>query len=378
MEKPAVMQLSREWGTYMIKATFSEDTARTAGVPWSRVSGEDVAAHKQKLKSGFECHIMVLPTPILIDKSDLKSIIHIQRSGKLIRFYPPFPLNETGETSGAFEKVQVPVGNLEVKGYEDIPTDAVKGARMSHTVGENIVWCRGLRVDVEAGANLRETFGLLLDQLCQYTHQWWLRARHNPFLGVPRLGAAIAGDYTLLAPLRYEGAKEVESTWYGAVAYQPNLGWGAPLKNGTWLLASHHVAEGRQADTGVLGFHDALADYMADRDERCILNLCIAVEIMLSKARYTATPNASNLKLEKLIKKSTIIDNSTKETLRQLAIDRDHVAHGRRPHILASNPSVTIEGYLNAGRDVLSAYIGSIPAGAWPDIMVMDPIRHRR
>lgn len=380
MEKnPAdILSLSREWGTYMVKATFSEEQARSSGAPWPAMSDEEALAHGELLKSGLECQIVVLPTPILIKKSDVRNVITIRRAEKIIRVYPPFPLNETGETAGGFKDVQVPVGDIEVRGYQDIPSEAVKGARMVHSLGPDVIWCRGLRVDVQSGADRVDTLRLLLDHVCQYTHQWWLRGNHNPFLGSIRLGAAIAPDFSLLTPLRREGAGEVESTWYSAVSYQPNLGCGTPLTNGTWLLASHHVTEGRSADTGILGFHDALADYMAGRDDRCILNLGIAVEIMLSKARQTANPNAPNLRLEKLIKTSPIVDQSTKEILRKLAIDRDHVAHGRGPYILASDANDSIEGYLNAGRNVLSAYLEYIPTGSWPHIMVTEPPRPRR
>jgi len=56
---------------------------------------------------------------------------------------------------------------------------------------------------------------------------------------------------------------------------------------------------------------------------------------------------------------------------RPLIIDRGHVAHGRAPHILATNSKYTIEGYISAGKTVLEKYFAAVPTGAWPKLMTM-------
>ena len=112
------------------------------------------------------------------------------------------------------------------------------------------------------------------------------------------MGGTITKDFKVISELRHRGAGDIESTWYGAVQYQPHLGFGRPLTHGTWLLACHHTQEERKADQGLLAFYDGMADYMAGRDDKAILNLCIAVEIMLSK-HSIAVLNRSPSRLEK-------------------------------------------------------------------------------
>jgi hypothetical protein len=80
----------------------------------------------------------------------------------------------------------------------------------------------------------------------------------------------------------------------------------------------------------------------------------------------------SNDKLDKIVRKTPLLDDKIKETLAKLIIDRGHVAHGRPPHILATNPSYTLETYVSAGKMVLEKYLAGIPDGAWPHLMMMS------
>jgi len=370
--------ISREWEEYMVKASFSEAKAAESGLSWPERTEEEIRTYRANVRRDFECQLFVLQTPILVKTDEVKEIITIKDGDKVVRFYPPFPLNEGQETTGAFEDVSIPEGSGEVSRTGRIPSEAVTGARMEYGVGPDAAWCRGLRADAQAGAAVQNMIKLLLDQICQYTHQWWLRAPHNSFLGMKRFGAAVGNDFRLLETLRYHGAGKVDSTWYAAVLHQPNLGIGSPLSRGTWLLVSDHVSNKRPADGGILGFHDAFADYMAGRDEKCILNLCIAAEILISKHRMAVLRKPPNESLEKLIKTTPLVDNATKDDLTKLAIDRDHVAHGRPPYILTHNTAYTLERYIRAALKVLRAYLTSIPGGRWPDIMTMKVGRKRQ
>ncbi len=212
---------------------------------------------------------------------------------------------------------------------------------------------------------------LLLDNICQYTHQWWGRGGHDPFLGFQRLGAAVDVNFRTRKLFGYKGAGRIESPWYGTARFQPILGNAALLTKTIWSQIGTHISQGQHADVGVLGIHEAFADYMAGRNDKCILNLCIGIEILLNKHWQAVLKKPSNDKLDKIVRKTPLLDEETRETLTKLIIDRGHVAHGRAAHILATNPSYTLEKYISAGKTVLEKYLTSIPQGTWPRLMML-------
>ena len=366
--EPDANELSREWGTYMVKAKVSEDIAERRGEPWPNLKSSEIKEYHESIAKDFESHIYLWPTPILTKKEDLKDILIFRDGKKLIRVYPPFPVNESSETSGAFEDVSVPEGTHKLERWGALPTSVVRGARMEHGIREDLEWCRAFRLDVEKGADGLSTLLRLLDHVAQFTHQWWIRASHNPMLGPVRMGGEIKKDFSIATELRHRGAGDVESTWYGACPYQPTLGFGSPLKKGGWLLSAHHTQEGRKADQGLLAFYDGMADYMAGRDDKAILNLCIATEIMLSK-HSTAILKKVPSKLEKAIRTTKLVGKPIREKLKHLRIDRNDVAHGREPHLIGQGKENTIEIYIQAVRHLVSAYLKAMPLGEWPKIM---------
>jgi hypothetical protein len=368
--------LSRRWEQYAVKATFDEAQARVAGQRWPQLSSAQIAEYENRRRNDFECQIFVLPQPIVL-AVDVTQVCAIEFGGRDLRFYPPFQLNEQKETSGAFEDAQIPGGEEFVSSRDPLPSESVGGVRMTHGTMNGASWCRGLRVDVQHDADVMKAIPLLLDQICQYTHQWWLRATHNPFLGPKRFGASVDTNFRPMNALRAHGRKEVESAWYGAVQFQPNLGIGGPLTKDLWLLSCHHVANGRAADTGILSFHDAFSDYMAGRDDKCVLNLAIAVEILLSKHRQYVLKRTPNETLDKMIRTSNLVPASVRETLLKLAIDRGHVAHGKPPYIVGKHKEFSLERYLQATRELLDAYLHSIEPGTWPTVMSKPPVRSR-
>jgi len=117
------------------------------------------------------------------------------------------------------------------------------------------------------------------------------------------------------------------------------------------------------SDVGILGVHEAVADYMARRDEKCILTLCIAIEILLNKYWQVVLKRPGNDSLDKIVRMTPLVDESTRECLKKLIVDRGHVAHGRVPHIVSKNQKFTMETYLAAGKRVLDKYLASIPPG---------------
>jgi hypothetical protein len=357
--------ISRAWQQYLVKAVLDPKAN-----DWPVHSPSEIHADADNLNRSYECQLFALPAPIAMF-NDVKRILTVSAEGKELRIYPPFPLNEKKDASGSFEEVTIPEGVESVENVTSIPTDAVSGVRAQHGLVSNAIWARGLRIDVQSGADVQSAIRLLLDHICQYTQQWWVRGTHNPFLGFQRIGAAVDKKFFTKRLFGYKGATKIESPWYGTVRFQPALGSAAVLNKSTWSQISTHLSQGHHADLGILGIHEAFADYMAGRDDKCILNLCISIEILLNKHWQAVLKNPSNDKLEKIVRKTPLLDEGTKETLSKLMIDRGHVAHGRAPYIIGTSSKYTIETYVLAGKLILEKYLASIPQGAWPELMTM-------
>lgn len=360
--------ISRKWGTYAVKAVVSEDVAKERGAPWPKLTTEEILEYSNKEATGVESHIYLWPTPVVVKSNDINEILIFRSNDKSIRLYPPFVINEPSETSGAFEDVTVPEGEQRLERFAELPVSGVRGARMQHGVGEGLEWCRGFRLDVESGGDGLSVLREFLAHVAQFTYQWWLRASHNPMHGPLRMGGSIDKDHSIRHELRYEGAGDLESTWYGAVQYQLNLGYGEPLTRGTWLLCAHHTQEGRKPDQGLLSFHDGMADFMAGNDEKAILNLCIATEIMLSKHSLIVLGRPPS-SLDQMVRKSPLLGDGLRATLRKLVMDRNCVAHGREPRMLRSDDLVTIELYIVTVKELVSQYLAAMPAGKWSEVM---------
>jgi len=360
-------KVSRSWDQYLVKAIFD-----ASAQDWPKRSEDEIRSYEQGLNPGYECQLFALPSPIAVF-GELKRIVKVSLGDANIRIYPPFPLNEKKHASGSFVEVAIPEGTENVEGRTAIPNDAVTGVRAAHGILPNGIWARGLRIDVptDKSVDVQALIGMLLDHICQYTHQWWIRESHNPFLGYVRLGAAVGWDFRTRQLFRSQGDAKVESPWYGSVRFQPALGAAAILDERTWILIGHHLSEGSRADVGILGIHEAVADYMAGRDERCILTLCIAVEILLNKHWQVVLKRPANDSLDKIVRTTSLVDDRTRATLKKLIIDRGHVAHGRAPYVVGKNPDCTIETYIEAGKTVLKNYLAGIPSGVWPKLMTM-------
>ena len=355
--------ISRKWGVYMMKATLAESPDR----PWPHRSKEDIEAYRCRLKKGFEARIFRLPQPIMCEPDNIRDIIDLQLTGKKVRLYPPFKLNDVGENAGAFEGVKIPEGNLIIESFKEIPSTVSKSfsALPGAIKDRDIVFCQGLRLDVENGFDATGLIEGLLEQICQYTHQWWLRSSGSPFNGLMRFGAEIDSNNYLRDELRYTGAKRITSTWYVARETQRLLGIEVPLERGKWLIGCHNVSVGQKADSGVIAFHDALASYMSQDDERCIFNLCLCIEILGNKRRLLLGLNP--VSADMLVKSTDLVLEDYRVVVKKLFVDRGHVAHGREPPNLHNNREALLESYIEATRVFLNGYFNSLKPGEWPE-----------
>lgn len=354
------MSLSRNWKEYGIKAILAESDE----CPWPQLDSTVIEEHKKSIKKGFEGHIYKLPFPIICVFPQIKDILDFEIEGKRIRIYPPFETNVLKEISMAFEGVAVPEGNKEVEDFKTIPDTAVKNLYLEqHSSTKQEYYCHGLRIDVETGASINKIINILLDQICQYTHQWWLRSSVSPFSGMKRFGFFIGNNFEIINELRYHGAGKVECSWHAVRQVQMQIGIEVALDNQKWLLIGNHVAHLHSAEAGFIAFYDAIASYMAEEDEQCILNLCLCVEILGNKRRLLL--NQREVKADELLASTDLVDNDVKEVLKKLFIDRGHVAHGRPIHILTTDSTFTIERYMEAVRAFLSGYNQKLKAEEW-------------
>jgi hypothetical protein len=367
-ESHSPQNFSRNWGQYAVKAVFTEEKAAENGVPWPKLDAEAIESHKRDLAPKIEGQLYALPTPILVNTREVVDVLKFKQDGKLIRVYPPFPLDEKGETSGALSEILIPEGIDKIEARVPMPSSAAKGLRVALGMGDGLEWCRGLRADVESGANPYPIIDSLIKHITQATHQWWLRAIHNPMLGMKRTGAQLTRSFKFASELRVEGAVQIESSWYGAGEYQPNLGFGAALTKGTWILSCAHVQDGRKVDQALLAFYDGMAAYMAEEDDKAILSLCISVEIMLAKHSLIVLGRAP-VKLEKAVRTTRLIDENVRTILAQLVRDRNHVAHGRDIDSTTASGRYSLEDCLQAVSALVGAYLRSLPKGSWTRVM---------
>ncbi len=87
--EPKADEISREWGAYMVKATFSEDVAEGRREPWPDLNASEIKEYHENIAKDFESQIYLWPTPILTKKEDLQDILMFRDGEKLVRVYPP-------------------------------------------------------------------------------------------------------------------------------------------------------------------------------------------------------------------------------------------------------------------------------------------------
>lgn len=365
---------NRNWTSYAVKAVLAEQPEK--GEVWPTLSREEIEAYERSMLPGWEAHLFQLATPMLVS-GEIAEIVPVDRDGRRCRVYPPFALNQTKACGGYFEEVLIPEGVERVASRNPLPSSAVTGMISEPNKSEGVSYCHGIRFDREAGYPETDVLKELIDQVAQYTQQWWLRVPLSPFSGPQRIGAVMDRNYRIMDVLRYHGAGRVESTCYATVQTQTPLGFERPLTENVWRLCLHNVRNRIPAEIGLLSFADALAHYMAGEDKRCILDLCLCFEILESKRRL-ADKGRTDSKNKNLLKGSRLAQGKTAAVIAKLIIDRDHAAHGREPYIVGKDPEM-MSAYLDAIRNVVNTYIEFLQPGEWPALakLRLDSTRKR-
>lgn len=238
----------RDWQTYFVQHHFAE----RADEPWPELDEQRVRAHADQKLAGWDTHVLRLPAPVIANSSELVMVSDLVLSEIRVRLYPPFPLDRRGEISGSFEDCWLPEGDRVVDKFVRLPPDAARGLTSEQRPVQGARFCQGLRIDTQGAAQLHATVQTLLEQLCQHTHQWWLRGRTDPFQGIRRLGCEVNRDFSFRKILRHHGAGDLLSPWCAAIESQPLLGIEIPLTQKIWQRCCYDTAAGMRGDMGTL------------------------------------------------------------------------------------------------------------------------------
>lgn len=368
LERTVQGVMKRDWHTYFAKHHFKERRDE----PWPDINLADARAHLSKKLEGWEAQVLRLPAPIVALSADVHRVHDTIIFGTRVRIYPPFQLDRRGETAGAFKECWIPEGEQTVTRLVRLASDAVTGLVAENVPVEGARYCQALRIDTNGPAEIHKIVQILLEQVCQHTHQWWLRGRANPFAGIRRLGCDVNQDFSLVEIFRHHGAGDLASPWHGTIETQSLLGIEHALTEQTWKKCIDQAAAGMRGDMGLLAFHDAISYYMDADEVLCIISMTLTVEILGNKRRLLLGKKPTGF--SELIRTSDLIDSAAQPIIQKLFIDRGHVAHGRRPPRSEGRADRLFE-YLEAVRTVVSAYTSKLSTADWPTASQLEVSR---
>jgi hypothetical protein len=358
----------RAWHTTFIKHLFAERVDE----PWPKLDEATIRKHNDERLKGWEAQILRLPAPIVAFSADIHRVFQAEVLGTEVRIYPPFPIDRRGEMSGSFRDCWLPEGQAEVQRHVRLPSDAATGLTAENVPIPGARYCQGIRVDTKGPAKLHQLVQVLLEQLCQHTHQWWLRGRTDPFSGIRRLGCDVNRDFAFTSLLRHHSAGKLASHWHAVIESQRLLGVELVLTEAIWRRCLNQAAMGMRGDMGLLAFHDAISYYMDADEVLCIMSMTIAVEILGNKRRMLLGKRPTGF--AELLKSSDLISNEIRPILQSLFVDRGHVAHGRRPPKVKDKPD-GLFAYLEAVRTVVAAYTSKLTPEDWPKASQLEIAR---
>lgn len=105
----------------------------------------------------------------------------------------------------------------------------------------------------------------------------------------------------------------------------------------------------------------------------CIMSMSLCIEILGNKRRMLLGKKPTDF--AELLRTSDLIGKAVQPVLQNLFIDRGHVAHGRRPHIVSKAGHDGLFNYLEAVLTVLPAYIEKLGPNDWPKASQLEIAR---
>jgi hypothetical protein len=337
--------------------------------PWNRhvfISDEEVRFSPRSAEdvfqsfkySGIKAYFFRLKTPIAVEGELSGTVVY-----KGVRIHPPFPVEE-GETDiGVFRGVELPNSGSSVN---EVPAGLTK--RPTTKFAPNATMCSGLRVDVPAGISTWPQLDYILGLIRERTHQWWITTDRNPFdLGL-RFRADLGANDELL-PYEADGSRENKVPWGFAHALQLRVTFETPLNQAEWLQCVHAASQEQRHETATAFFHDALSSYFANRDEACLYQMCVSLEIMESKVRQLAGNPTKDFAL-RLLRGAKLWRNEDRDVLTKMFSDRGKVAHGRAPVHMTRDPQMIIQ-YIRIGEKYYRLFMEHVKGMGWHRIAMM-------
>lgn len=344
----------RDWVFYHGAAVLDE----TSGVgDWPDIEKSILDKHKESKKEGWHSYIFELSNPIIMKPKINKIINHPE-----VNIYPPFPLNVLQSKSHLFDEISIPSGVLVSDESIPIPPDALRGFHVNVGVDDSVA-CNGLRIDYKGGVPIDRTIEFFLRLVRQYSNQWWLSSSVNPFDTGARLSFEINNYNRPISLLRYKGAGQLESSWFGAAGTQKLVGFEKVVDETIWGAVSGCMRVGYGVEDAVQHFLSAVSHYMAFDDRQCIMNLALMFEIAENKIRIIKDMNKLS-KNKDMLRKPIVADIKSIEIFRKIITDRDNVSHGRKPYNYYIDPKIIVE-YIGNSMDFINKYINSCRERGW-------------
>lgn len=326
---------------------------------WPRLPTEEVTSWEDKHLEGWISEIYQVKAPLWVDPR-VKDII----VGSGMRVYPPFDANMQDMISNSLNDVKIPIGQSHVEKFIPFSEDAVRGLTTATEVGDASPKYL-LRIDrMETDPHHDDNLQLFLDLFRQYSQQWWVGSSTDPFdLGF-RQSFEIEKDYTPRLKLRHAGA-DASGIWYGLSATQKFIGFEQIVDCPSWTAIGECLRAGTGLDRSIGLMLDAVVEFMTYHDERAILSIAIALDMMAAKIHNSMSSKSMKKKYgDEAVAQSGIVSRKDREIIKHLFIDRGHIAHGRRPHHLRKDP-VKIVYYMDAGLRSLGLYLSKAHAIGW-------------
>ena len=305
--------------------------------------------------SGWTAYFMYLKTPIAV-QGKLEG--NVSYNGAVL--YPPFALNDAESDVISFRGIRLP--DTSEEGVE-MPSLLVK--RPTIGFSKETVLCNGLRVDVAPGRSARPQIDYMLSLIRERTHQWWLTTDRNPFDLGTRFYVRLGLNHEVLS-CEADPKRENQVPWGFAADFQMKLSIERPLDQKEWdqCIAASQIQ--RRPETATSFFHDMLGSYYAKRNETCIYQACVTLEIMESKLRTLAGKPTNNFAL-KLLRNSALWLENDKAILKKMFTDRGHIAHGRAP-IYVTKDETLIKDYVSLVESYYRRFLTQIQNYDWSEV----------
>ncbi len=207
--------------------------------------------------------------------------------------------------------------------------------------GKSAKLCTGLRINEDPGAFYDPKMNYFLGLIREYTHQWWITTGQDIFDLGPRFGTRldITGSITKCVP---DISNEHRLPWFPTFSRQTTISIEAPLDQEIWSKIEMRAQSGLPLERATQFSHDAFGSYFGFRDEACILQICIALEIMEIKTR-TLKGRPTKDYGDQLLRGSHIWRAEDRYLIKSIFSDRRNIAHGKSPPNLGKNKEVIVE-----------------------------------